>query len=867
MAVDMFPKKNTLFRLLSTGLAFILFLNAREGSAEEILFNPNALEIENPSETSVDLSQFSSSGAQAPGVYRVDVYVNGERKETEDISFILGEDKNLVPQLNSKELHEWGVDMSTFLPNTDAVQGKVISDLSKLIPHSNATFDFSHQRLDISIPQAAMRQSAQGYVDPKYWDEGINALLMDYSFTGSDGWQHNGGQNKSYFMNLHSGINWGAWRLRNYSTWNYNKVEGDQNNTQDSTKRQWDSISTFLQRDLPKIKGQMIIGENSTNSDVFESVMFRGAQILSDDNMLPDSLRGFAPTVRGIANSNAKVTIKQNGSTIYQTYVSPGLFAINDLYPTSSSGDLQVTITEADGSEHTFIQPFSNVPVMQREGHLKYSVTAGKYHSYNNNDNAPILGQATLIYGLPHDLTVYGGLQSAGGYHAYALGLGMSLGEIGSVSLDGTQAYTPAESTDPIHENRGNSSQGQSYRFQYSKDITETDSTITLAGYRYSTKGFYTLQEAMDNREYDSDTLHNNKRSKIQVELSQSLMQGQWGSLSLSGYQQDYWNESGYERNFSVSYSNTVWKGISWNIMYTYTQLTNSAEDNNKQLALNFSIPLSQWLPNSYVSTGMTSDMRGKEHYQTTLSGTALQDNNLTYSIAQGYGNKNEGNSGAVNADYKGSYGEVNAGYNYNDDIRQVTYGAQGSVIVHENGVTLGQSLAGDMTSLALIEAPGASGAKVQYGSGIRTDWRGYTVVPYLSPYKRTRIGLDPATFSESIDMKENVTTVVPTAGAVVLAGFKTRVGQRVLMTLKKGNQNVPFGALVSVDGSDDETTSIVGDGGQVYLSGIPEVGDLTVKWGNEGSGQCHVHFLLPENKPNMSGNASSVLFYTANCI
>lgn len=103
--------------------------------------------------------------------------------------------------------------------------------------------------------------------------------------------------------------------------------------------------------------------------------------------MLPDSLKGFAPTVRGIAKSNAVVTIKQNGYVIYQTYVSPGAFAINDLYPTSSSGDLQVTVKESDGSENTFTVPYSAVPLLQREGRLKYALTAGKYRSTNDDQD------------------------------------------------------------------------------------------------------------------------------------------------------------------------------------------------------------------------------------------------------------------------------------------------------------------------------------------------------------------------------------------------------------------------------------------------------------------------------------------------
>lgn len=56
-------------------------------------------------------------------------------------------------------------------------------------------------------------------------------------------------------------------------------------------------------------------------------------QLASDDNMLPNSQRGFAPTVRGIANSSAIVTIRQNGYVIYQSNVPAGAFEINDLYP------------------------------------------------------------------------------------------------------------------------------------------------------------------------------------------------------------------------------------------------------------------------------------------------------------------------------------------------------------------------------------------------------------------------------------------------------------------------------------------------------------------------------------------------------
>lgn len=78
--------------------------------------------------------------------------------------------------------------------------------------------------------------------------------------------------------------------------------------------------------------------------------------------MLPDSMKGFAPTIRGIAKSHAQVTIRQNGYVIYQSYVPPGAFAINDLFPTSSSGDLMVEVKEADGSINSYPCPIPQCP-------------------------------------------------------------------------------------------------------------------------------------------------------------------------------------------------------------------------------------------------------------------------------------------------------------------------------------------------------------------------------------------------------------------------------------------------------------------------------------------------------------------------
>ncbi|WP_235380301.1 fimbria/pilus outer membrane usher protein, partial [Escherichia coli] len=62
--------------------------------------------------------------------------------------------------------------------------------------------------------------------------------------------------------------------------------------------------------------------------------------------------RTYAPKLQGIATSNARVTVEQNGRVLESIVVPPGPFEINNL-GAISSGDLIMTITEENGSKRT----------------------------------------------------------------------------------------------------------------------------------------------------------------------------------------------------------------------------------------------------------------------------------------------------------------------------------------------------------------------------------------------------------------------------------------------------------------------------------------------------------------------------------
>lgn len=93
------------------------------------------------------------------------------------------------------------------------------ADMS-VIPQAKAEFRFSQQRLLLSFPQAAVSSAARGWVDPKQWDDGVTALLLNYAFSGANNWSRKNDtpDSDNQYVNLRPGINIGPWRLRNYTT-------------------------------------------------------------------------------------------------------------------------------------------------------------------------------------------------------------------------------------------------------------------------------------------------------------------------------------------------------------------------------------------------------------------------------------------------------------------------------------------------------------------------------------------------------------------------------------------------------------------------------------------------------------------------
>jgi outer membrane usher protein len=196
---------------------------------------------------------------------------------------------------------------------------------------------------------------------------------------------------------------------------------------------------------------------------------------------------------------------------------------------------------------------------------------------------------------------------------------------------------------------------GLSWRAQYSKDIPATDTTVTLASYRYSTSGFYTFQEAIDQRDSQIDDgiytyrRTNTRRSRLQINLSQRL--GAWGSAYMNTYQQDYWDLPGTERSVGAGFSSS-WRDISWSVSYSLTRTPDA--DSDCQVAFSVNIPFSHFLPHSWATYSVNSASGGYVSHQAGIGGTALENNNLSYNLQQSWTGNNTGYGASLSGRYRG---------------------------------------------------------------------------------------------------------------------------------------------------------------------------------------------------------------------
>ncbi|CAD6082573.1 fimbria/pilus outer membrane usher protein [Escherichia coli] len=841
-------KNNTSFAV--NGITYALLLSLAGTPVYAVDFNTDVLDAAD--RQNIDFSRFSQAGYILPGQYQMEIMVNdlGISPSAFPVTFleppVSGQDgKKPLPQacLTPEMVSRMGLTVASQEKVTYWNNGQC-ADLSQL-PGVEIRPNPAEGMLYINMPQAWLEYSDASWLPPSRWDNGIPGLLFDYNINGTVSKLHKGKQTQSVGYNGTAGVNFGAWRFRADYQGNLNHTTGSGQGT--DSQFTWSRF--YMYRAIPCWRANLTLGENYINSEIFSSWRYIGASLESDDRMLPPKLRGYAPQVSGVADTNARVVISQQGRILYDSTVPAGPFTIQDL-DSSVRGRLDVEVIEQNGQKKTFQVNTAYVPYLTRPGQIRYKLISGRSRSYEHATEGPLFIAGEASWGISNKWSLYGGGIVAGDYNALAVGIGRDLSQFGTLSADVTQsvARIPREET----------KQGKSWSLRYSKRFDDVDADIQFAGYRFSERNYMTMQQYLDAR-YRHD-FTGREKEQYDISLNKSLEDGKT-SVSLQYSHQTYWDQrtSNYytlslNRYFDAFGLKNISAGVSASRSRYYQKGSNSGGTYNDSVYLRLSVPWG-------TGTASYSGSMSNDRYTNTVGYSDTLNQGLSsYSL----------NAGVNSGGGQPSQSQISAYYNHSSPLANLSANFSAA----ENGYTsFGMSASGGATITAkgaalhaggmnggtrlLVDTDGVGGVPVD-GGRVSTNRWGIGVVTDVSSYYRNTTSVDLNKLPDDMEATRSVVESVLTEGAIGYREFEVLKGSRLFAVLRLAdNSHPPFGA--SVTNAKGRELGMLADSGLAWLSGVNPGETLNVGW--DGRTQCVVdipakldpaqQLLLPCRKAN----------------
>jgi len=765
-------------------------------------FNSSFLSIDGT--TDVDLSQFSQADFTLPGEYMLEVQVNDLFYGLQPIEFVALDASGAgKPCLRAELVAQFGLKPS-LAKDLPRFHGGRCVDLAA-IEGVTVRYLKGDGRLRITIPQAALEFTDGTYLPPERWSDGIAGAMLDYRVIANTNRSFGSGGRQTNAVQAYGtiGANWGAWRVRG----DYQAQSNVGNTVYADRTFRFSRLYAF--RALPSIQSTVTFGDDYLSSDIFDTFALTGASIRSDDRMLPPSLRGYAPLISGVARTNATVTVSQQGRVLYVTRVSPGAFALQNIN-TSVQGTLDVAVEEEDGSVQRFQVTTAAVPFLARTGQFRYKAAVGKPRRFGGAGITPFFGFGEAAYGLPFDVTVYGGFIAASGYTSIALGVGRDFGTFGAVSADVTHARAR------LWWN-GATRHGNSYRINYSKHFDGLDADVRFFGYRFSERDYTNFAQ------FSGDpTAYGLANSKQRYSATMSKRFGDT-SAYFSYDQTTYW-ERASEQRVGVTLTRAFSVGALRNLNVSVSAFrTQSAGASGNQVSVTATLPIGgRHTITSNLTTGNGS---------TSVNAGYLYDDpaGRTYQISAG---TTDGRASA-----NASFRQRTSAYQLTAQASTVANGyaaasleVDGSLVATQYGIAAhANGNAGD--TRLLVSTDGVRDVPLS-GTLTHTDSRGYAVLDGISPYNVYDAAVNVEKLPLEVQVSNPIQRMVLTDGAIGFVQFSAARGSNLYLTLTDAaGKPLPFGASVQ-DAANGKELGIVGEGGAAYLTQVQPKSSLVVRAG-----------------------------------
>ncbi|EAB8636066.1 outer membrane usher protein PefC [Salmonella enterica subsp. enterica] len=713
--------------------------------------------------TSVIPSILRVDSVYPKGQYFADVVVNGERTGRMNLAISDEEEKNNLLCLSSEWLRNAGVRLNTGMYDDVFDNKKQCYALSKK-PHTRVDFDYGSQTLNFSIPQAYMLSKT----DPSRWDYGVNGGRLRYY--GNFNKTTNNDLNA--FGNFDLGVNLGRWVL-----------SSNMNASRSSDKTEITSSDLTLSTAISQVQGDLLLGKSQTRTELFSDFNFYGAALRSNSNMRPWEMRGYAPEISGIASTPSRITVTQNGYTVFSRMVPAGPYRLDDLRP-MGNGDLVVTVEDESGHKTEQVYPVTTLPTLLRPGEYQYNLAVGKKNTSNELDKAftsdtGLFWLGSFDYGFA-TTTLNSATILNDDYQSAGLGVTRTLGSLGAVSFS-------AGVSKASYDN-GEQKKGQSFSAKYAKSFSER-TELQLLTYRYQSKGYVEFSDFSPRDRWYMD----NQKSRYEGRLSHRFDDAY---LNASYWRQDYWNRGGYDSGSTLSLSTTVFNSVSLFLNGSYSRYVRSDKP-DYSVSLSVSVPFDLGGVRHYSSNSVGYSRYGGTTFNTSVSATPTD--RFNYSMNANTGTK--GNRGAsLSASYAFDAIQTNLGMSrthssYGGNQTSFSGSFSGSVLgTSETGLLFTRESSG---TVGIINVPGVEGIK--FNGSMPTDRNGNTVV-WLSEYAENNININMENVPDNLEFETTSYKVVPTENAMIFRRFGFENVLRYILRVKDAQGNYLTGGSATTE-------------------------------------------------------------------
>ncbi|GAA3909641.1 fimbrial biogenesis outer membrane usher protein [Gibbsiella dentisursi] len=756
----------------------------------------------------------SSDKKIAAGTYLFDVYINSTWRGK--YKFIITDDNKM--KISREAVPLIGItDADDILKQATAGQWV---DVDLLLHGGQSSLSSGQLRVNLTIPQAFVTKFDARWLPPSQWDEGINGLYTTYNANYYHAWRSDGiSDTDNLYLTLNSGLDLGGSHLVDKSV--YRKTRANPNGY-------WTNNERYIERPFPSLHSVIRVGESYTGSDWFDSLRYKGILLKQEQKMYPDIYRTYMPVIYGVAKTNSVIRVYQSGSVIYQNSVPPGPFAIRDLMPTGSRGDLTVKVQNADGTVESFVVPFSTLSDMLRPGSSEWLFNAGQV-DVRDVDSHPDFMQGSFSHGINNYLTLYAGGTLSEKYHSILGGVAFSVPYIGSLSLsvDDAKAELGDETTHA----------GQRYKISWSRYFP-TRTNLTLATYYYDTQNYLSFYDtvklnALFKKGYSASSYKRSKHT-LSATLDQPLPDD-WGKIALRGSYSTYWQSMQKTKQYSVTYSNS-WRDISYSVAasrihYEYDPNDDSSEydeanygivkSDESRIDLSLTIPFSIFGRQASLSSNLYA---ANGRYSSSTVGINGATQTVGYSASFSDSQSSASRSASLYADWQSPWSKLTASYTDASSYRQMGASASGTLMLWRGGLLA----SGDTgNTFVILDAPGAAGAIVNNNPGVQTNSRGQALIASASAYRRNKFIMDDKNSSNKgqAEILGNVAYAAPWYGSISYLKYQTDRRQVFTFDAELNNgEPLPFGA--SILNKQKEDTGYVAQGSQLYVKSeaLPEI-------------------------------------------